>query len=88
MVTINTETEAKEIRRKNAARVHEADAAKCARRRRIEDFKMARELGVSIEDLVTRRCPHCGHVNTRSKAAKFCSDKCRKADYDRRRTDR
>lgn len=88
MVTINTETEAADIRRKNEARVKEEDRAKCQRRRRIEDFKLAREMGISIEDLITRRCPNCGYPNTRSKAAKYCSDKCRKQAYDKKRKDR
>ncbi len=88
MVTVNTETEAQEIRRKNATRIHEADTAKCIRRRRIEDIKMAREMGLDIDDIITRRCPHCGRAITRSKTAKYCRDKCRKAAYDKRRTDR
>ena len=77
MVIVNTETEAEEIRRKNATRIHEADTAKCIRRRRIEDIKMAREMGLDIVDIITR-----------SKTAKYCRDKCRKAAYDKRRTDR
>lgn len=88
MVTINTETQAQEIRRKNADRVKEEDRAKCQRRRRIEDIRLARELGVDIEELVGRYCPHCNGQITRSKTAKYCSDRCRKAAYDRRRTDR
>jgi hypothetical protein len=88
MLTINPETQAHEIRRYNDDRVKEEDRAKCQRRRRIEDFKLAREMGISIEDLIPRRCPNCGHPNTRKKTAKYCSDKCRKAAYDKRRTDR
>lgn len=88
MATSNTETQAQEIRRKNEARVKEEDRAKCQRRRRIEDYQLARELGVDIEELLGRPCPKCGRQITRSKAAKYCSDKCRKAAYDRRRTDR
>lgn len=77
-----------EIFKANNERISVKAAASREARRRIEDFKLAREMGISIEDLITRRRPNCGYPNTRSKAAKYCSDKCRKQAYDKKRKDR
>jgi hypothetical protein len=85
---IHTETEAKVIAQRNANRQTKDDRTRLKCRRRIEDIKLAKELGIDLEDIVVRKCPHCGKPNKRSKTAKYCSDKCRKAAYDKIRTDR
>ena len=73
------EATAQEIKHKNEARVTKDDRARCQRRRRIEDIRLAHELGVEVDEIVGRYCPHCNGQITRSKTAKYCSDKCRKS---------
>lgn len=48
---VHSEREAEEIRRANQMLVDEEDRKKRETRRKIEDYKLAKELGISVNDL-------------------------------------